>query len=157
MNLRVTRLRGQGGRLSTIPNSQIEVVHNLTKEWSRIDFRIRISQEADALEALQVMRRTMEQMQADPDWTEAIIEPTILSGVEGVDERGTELLMWTKTKPLQQWNVEREYRRRLKLAFDQAGITIAVPKQMLWFNESSSKAEEEGNHQSSLSPGQANR
>ncbi|WP_159783353.1 mechanosensitive ion channel family protein [Sodalinema gerasimenkoae] len=153
MNLRVTRLRGQGGRLSTIPNSQIEVVHNLTKEWSRIDFRIRISQDADALEAIQVMRRTMEQMQADPDWTESIIEPTMLAGVEGVDERGTELLMWTKTKPLQQWAVEREYRRRLKLAFDQAGIKIAIPKQMLWFNESPSDGdEEENNHHSPPQP-----
>ena len=152
MNLRVTRLRGQGGRLSTIPNSQIEVVHNLTKEWSRIDFRIRVSQDADALAAIQVMRQTMEQMQADPDWTEAIIEPTMLAGVEGVDERGTELLMWTKTKPLQQWAVEREYRRRLKLAFDQAGIKIAIPKQMLWFNENPADEGEEGNHHSPPQP-----
>lgn len=135
MNLRVTKLRGDGGRLTTIPNSQINVVHNLTKEWSRIDFRIRIDPQADALEAIQVMKRTMEQMQADPDWTERIFEPTVLIGVERIDERGTEILMWTKTKPIEQWNVAREYRRRLKLAFDAAGIHIAVPQQSLWLHE----------------------
>lgn len=146
MNLRVTRLRGEGGRLSTVPNSQIQVVHNLSKEWSRIDFRIWISHDADALDAIQVMRRTMEEMQADPDWTESIIEPTMLAGVENLDERGTQLLMWTKTKPLQQWAVEREYRRRLKLAFEEAGIAIAIPKQSLWFNETLSDSHNEDNH-----------
>lgn len=146
MNLRVTRLRGEGGRLSTVPNGQIQVVHNLSKEWSRIDFRIWISHDADALEAIQVMRQTMEEMQADPDWTESIIEPTMLAGVENLDERGTQLLMWTKTKPLQQWNVEREYRRRLKLAFEAAGISIAIPKQMLWFKEPPSDSYDKGNH-----------
>ncbi len=156
MNLRVTRLRGEGGRLSTVPNSQIEVVHNLSKEWSRIDFRIRISHDADALEAIQVMRQTMEEMQADPDWTESIIEPTMLAGVENLDERGTQLLMWTKTKPLQQWAVEREYRRRLKLAFEEAGIGIAIPKQMLWFKEPASDGHNDGhdedNHHSLPQP-----
>ena len=148
MNLRVTRMRGEGGRLSTVPNSQIQVVHNLSKEWSRIDFRIWISHDADALKAIQVMRQTMEEMQADSDWTESIIEPTMLAGVENLDERGTQLLMWTKTKPLQQWNVEREYRRRLKLAFEEAGIGIAIPKQMLWFKEPASDSYDEGNHHS---------
>lgn len=135
MNLRVTKLRGEGGRLSTIPNSQINVVHNLTKEWSRIDFRIRVSQDSDPLEAIQVMRHTMEELQADPDWTERILEPTVLVGVEAIDERGTEILMWTKTKPIEQWNVAREYRRRLKQAFDEAGIAIAIPKQSIWMYE----------------------
>ncbi len=152
MNLRVTRMRGEGGRLSTVPNSQIQVVHNLSKEWSRIDFRIWISHDADALEAIQVMRQTMEEMQADPDWTESIIEPTMLAGVENLDERGTQLLMWTKTKPLQQWAVQREFRRRLKLAFEEAGIGIAIPKQMLWFKEPSSDVRDEDNHHSLPQP-----
>ncbi|MGC9504370.1 mechanosensitive ion channel family protein [Baaleninema sp.] len=131
MNLRITRIRGEGGRLSTIPNSQINVVHNLTKEWSRIDFRIRVTPDTDAMQAMQVMKDTISKMQADPDWSERIIDPTMLVGVERVDETGIGLLMWIKTKPIEQWNVEREYRRRLKLAFDEAGIRIGIPQQTI--------------------------
>jgi small conductance mechanosensitive channel len=76
----------------------------------------------------------------------------MLAGVENLDERGTQLLMWTKTKPLQQWAVEREYRRRLKRAFEDARISIAIPKQMLWFKEPSSDVRDEDNHHSLPQP-----
>ncbi|MDC0833681.1 mechanosensitive ion channel family protein [Geitlerinema sp. CS-897] len=136
MNLRITRIRGDGGRLSTIPNSQINVVHNLTKEWSRIDFRIRVTPDTDAMQAMQVMKDTISKMQADPDWSDRILDPTLLIGVERVDETGIGILMWIKTQPIEQWNVEREYRRRLKLAFDEAGIRIGIPQQTIALRES---------------------
>ncbi|MBO9999917.1 MAG: mechanosensitive ion channel family protein [Cyanobacteria bacterium SID2] len=131
MNLRITRIRGEGGRLTTIPNSQINVVHNLTKEWSRVDFRIRVTHDTDVMTAVRVMKQVAADLQADIEWAEQILEPTMLIGVDRIDESGIEILMWMKTKPLQQWNVEREYRRRLKLAFDEQGIQIGIPQQTM--------------------------
>ncbi len=43
--------------------------------------------------------------------------------------------VWIKTQPLKQWDVAREYRRRLKIAFDKAGIIIPVPQQAIWVND----------------------
>ncbi len=43
--------------------------------------------------------------------------------------------VWIKTQPLKQWDVAREYRRRIKITFDQAGIVIPLPQQAIWLNE----------------------
>ncbi|KZR60978.1 mechanosensitive ion channel family protein [Prochlorococcus marinus] len=40
MNLFNTQLRGSDGQLTTLPNSQIRIVENLTKDWSRVNFDI---------------------------------------------------------------------------------------------------------------------
>jgi len=127
VGLRVTKIRGDGGRLSVIPNSQIAYVHNMTNEWSRADFRIRVDRDTDPAEAMALMREVSVALQADPDWHERIFDPVMLIGVERLDERGVEILQWIQTAPLSQWDVEREYRRRLKQAFERAGIEIAIP------------------------------
>ncbi len=48
--------------------------------------------------------------------------------------RGLVIRIWIKTQPLKQWDVAREYRRRLKVAFDKAGISIPVLQQSVWLN-----------------------
>ncbi|MGK7901821.1 MAG: mechanosensitive ion channel family protein [Hormoscilla sp.] len=133
MNLRVTQLRGAGGRLSTIPNGSISIVHNLTKDWSRIDFTIEVSYDTDVDLALAVLKQVAEQMQSDPEWQETIIDPVSLLGVNRIDHSGIQILIWIKTQPIKQWGVEREFRRRLKLAFAEQGISIGVPQRSLFF------------------------
>jgi small conductance mechanosensitive channel len=128
VGLRVTKIRGNGGRLSVVPNNQIAYVHNLTKDWSRVDFRVRIGLEHDTTEAMQLMRNVSTAMQADPEWRDRILNPVMLIGVDKLDDHGVEILQWIQTVPLSQWDVEREYRRRLKSAFEQVGITIALPQ-----------------------------
>ncbi|MGB3404963.1 MAG: mechanosensitive ion channel family protein [Microcoleaceae cyanobacterium] len=134
MSLRVTQLRSDGGRLSTVPHSQIATVHNLTKDWSRIDFRIEVAYEADVTDAMHVMKDVALAMHQDIQWRDDILEPTVLIGVEKLNHTGSQILMWMKTKRLRQWDVEREYRRRLKQVFDQKGIQIGKPQQLLSLN-----------------------
>jgi len=45
--------------------------------------------------------------------------------------------VWIKTKPLQQWSIAREYRRRLKIALDEAGIDLSLPHQKIWISQNS--------------------
>ncbi|MEC4805577.1 MAG: mechanosensitive ion channel family protein [Jaaginema sp. PMC 1079.18] len=134
MNLRITQLRGAGGRLSTIPNSSIKVVHNLTKNWSRVDFTVEIAYDADPVRAMELMKETSEVMAQDPEWKAKVLEPFVLIGVENISHAGIQLIMWIKTQPIQQWNVAREFRRRLKIAFDKEGIAIGIPQQFLRVN-----------------------
>ncbi|MBZ8182965.1 mechanosensitive ion channel family protein [Oscillatoria salina] len=135
MNLRITQLRGLNGRLSTIPNSNITTVHNVSKDWARIEFTFEISYNADLTKALSVISETAETMQKDPEWQEKIVDPVNLLGVNDLDHHGVQILMWIKTKPLQHWSVGREFRRRLKLAFDAENIAFGIPRQSLsWEN-----------------------
>ncbi|MDX2215813.1 MAG: mechanosensitive ion channel family protein [Oculatellaceae cyanobacterium bins.114] len=136
MNLRITQLRNEEGRLITIPNSAITIVQNMSKEWSRVALRVDVAYTADIDKALAVVDQVAQEMSAAPYWREVILEKPLVLGVDKLDYMGTTISLWIKTQPLKQWEVAREYRRRLKLAFDRAGIAIGVPQQSLWFGNS---------------------
>ncbi len=131
MNLRITQLRNEEGRLITIPNSQIAVVQNLSKEWSRVDLLIPVALNADLNQAIALIDQVAEKMRRSPDWSKEILEPPLVLGVDHLDHGGATVRLWIKTRPLKQWDVAREYRRRLKLAFDEAQISIGIPQQSL--------------------------
>ncbi len=131
MNLRMTQLRGERGRLTTIPNSSISIVHNLTKDWYRIDFTVKLPHETDIDQAMKIIKQVAQQMQQEPEWQEHIIDPVNVLGVNDILETGVEIVLWLKTQPLQQFAVGREFRRRLKLAFDKQGIAIGIPRYLL--------------------------
>lgn len=137
MNLRITQLRSNEGQLITIPNSAISVVQNLSKEWARVDLGISVAYEADLDQALAVTEQVAQAMSRDPDWQDLILEAPQVLGVDNLDYAGATIRLWIKTQPLKQWDVAREYRRRLKLAFDQAGISIGIPQQSLWVSNAS--------------------
>ncbi len=133
MNLRITQLRNEEGRLITIPNNTITVVQNLSKEWSRVDLMIDVAHSADIDKALLLIKETAHDMTEDVQWRSLILEPPSLLGVDRLDYRGATVRIWIKTQPLKQWEVARECRRRLKIAFDQAGIDLAAPQQWITF------------------------
>ena len=130
LNLRVTQVRGPDGRLITLPNSLIEQVDNLSRTWSRVDLTIDVAYDTDIDHALRVVRHVAHTLAADPLWQQDILNPTEMVGVEAVTHAGISIRIWIRTRPLQQFPVAREYRRRLRLAFEQEGITIGVPQQV---------------------------
>ena len=133
MNLRMTQLRNEEGRLITIPNSKIDIVQNLSKEWSRVDLMIPIALSSDINAALKLIEQVASDMRKDAIWGQLILEPPLLLGVDHLDHAGATVRIWIKTQPLKQWDVAREYRRRLKIAFEEAGIDIGVPQQVVHF------------------------
>lgn len=131
MNLRITQLRNEEGRLITIPNGQVGMVQNLSKEWSRADLIIPVALQADLEQALVTIQQVAVDLQLDADWQALILEPPLLLGVDRLDYSGAMIRLWIKTAPLRQWDVAREYRRRIKLAFDKAEIALAIPNQAI--------------------------
>lgn len=135
LNLRMTQVRDSEGRLITIPNSEVKIVANLSSRWSRADLTIPVDYQADIDQALQVIRDVAFEMDKDPLWQHQIIETPQILGVDSFGDRGLLIRVWIKTQPLKQWDVAREYRRRLKIALDKAGIFIPVPQQAIWVND----------------------
>ncbi|MDJ0900646.1 MAG: mechanosensitive ion channel family protein [Xenococcus sp. MO_188.B8] len=130
MNLYTTQLRGAEGRLITIPNGQISTVENLTKDWSRVDFAIEIAYNADTQKAIAIIEQVAEQMRSEPEWQDTILEPATILGVDQIAHTGITIKVWLKTQPIKQWSVGREFRLRIKQAFDDAGIAPGVPQQI---------------------------
>lgn len=129
LNLRMTQVRDGEGRLITIPNSEIKIVANLSSRWSRADLTIPVAYQTDVDEAIKLIQKVGVEMDQDPQWDHQILETPQVLGIDNfaVAEKGFLIRVWIKTQPLKQWSVAREYRRRLKIAFDQAGISIFIP------------------------------
>ena len=134
MNLRITQLRDAEGRLITIPNSEMKIVANLSSTWSRADLSIPVTYQVDVNQALELINQVAREMIADQNWREQILDQPQVLGVDDFGSRGITIRVWIKTQPLKQWDVAREFRRRLKVTFDQAGIPIPLPQQEVWFN-----------------------
>lgn len=137
-NLRITQLRNPDGHLITLPNSAIVEVENLSRDWSRSDFRIEVAYDTDVDLALAIVRDTTEKMAHDPDWQDQILDTNEFFGVEHLSHQGMVIRIWVKTLPIQQWVVAMELRRRLKKAFDLHGIRIGIPQQV-WMQNSHGK------------------
>ena len=133
LNLRITQLRDAEGRLITIANSQINNVANHSNGWSRSDLRIPVAYQTDIDRAIAIIEEIAAEISKDPCWQENIIEPPQVLGVEDFSDRGVVIRLWFKTEPLKQWEVAREFRRRIKTAFETAGIPLPLPQQQIWF------------------------
>jgi small conductance mechanosensitive channel len=135
INLRITQLRDAQGRLITIPNSAIEIVSNHSSQWSRADINIPVAYQTDIDRALSVIHQVAQAIAEDCQWRDRIWEFPDILGIEQFSDRGILIRVLIKTEPLQQWDVAREFRRRIKIAFDQAGIPIPVPQQQILFDQ----------------------
>jgi moderate conductance mechanosensitive channel len=135
MNLRITQIRTTEGRLITIPNSLISQVENLTRSWSRVDFQVTIAYETDIKRALSVINQVVQQFYDDPQWRPDLVEPPEVLGIEAMSHEGMVIRIWFSTRPLRQWYVGREFRLRLRLAFEEHQIEIGMPQQLLRYEK----------------------
>jgi small conductance mechanosensitive channel len=127
MTVRTIRLRNMNGTLHIFPYSEAQVIHNRTKAFSSYLFDLQIAYDADIDQALEVMRQVGEEMRADDEFGPLITQPFEVLGVDKLADSGVVLKARVTTTPKDQWRVGREYNRRIKLAFDRAGITIPFP------------------------------
>ena len=135
INLRITQLRDAEGRLITVPNSAVDIVANRSSQWSRADISIPVAYQTDIDRALGLIEHIAQNITKDPQWQERIWEFPNILGVEQFSDRGILIRIWIKTEPLKQWEVAREFRRRVKIAFDRAGIPIPIPQQQILFDQ----------------------
>jgi len=127
ITLRYVRLRNFDGHVHYVPNGEIKVVVNLTREFAQSVIEIGVAYREDAEEALAVMMEVGQAMRADPVFGPKIIADTEMIGVERWDDSAVILRVRLKVLPLEQWNVRREFLKRLKKAYDERGIEIPFP------------------------------
>lgn len=133
MTLRSTTLRDLSGRAHIIPNSQITKVTVYTKGWARAHLDIAITYKEDIDKAIGIIKQTADKMYTElPD--KVIAEPEVL-GVSELKENSILIKLIMNTAPAQQWFVEREFRKRIKYAFEQNNIEIPFPQRIVHIPE----------------------
>jgi len=139
VNLRTIRLRDLQGRLHIIPNGSIETVTNFTKDWSRALIEIGVAYKEDIDRVIEILKSVGEELRNDPGFADAILEPMTMLGIDSFGDSSVNVRMYFKTVPLKQWEVAREFRRRVKKAFDAAGIEIPFPHRTVYMGEAANK------------------
>jgi small conductance mechanosensitive channel len=133
VTLRYVRLRDLEGHVHFVPNGEINLVTNRTREYATPVIDAGIAYREDPEEALRVMREVAAALRADPAWKERIIDDLEVIGVDRWGDSAVTLRVRFKVvPPIQQWNVKREYLKRLKKAFDERGIEIPYPHLTLY-------------------------
>lgn len=128
VTLRYVRLRDLDGHVHFVPNGEIKVVTNRTREYATALVEVGVAYREDPDEALGVMREVAAAMRADPDWRARVADELEVLGVEQWADSAVILRARLRVvPPIQQWNVKREYLKRLKKAFDERGIEIPYP------------------------------
>jgi small conductance mechanosensitive channel len=135
VSLRKTVLRDLQGKVHTIPNGEIKVVSNFSKEWSRSVLDLGISYRDDIDQIVDLLIQIGKEMGSEEPYKSAILEPLQVLGVEKFDESQMVIRMMVKTAPLKQWEVGRELRRRIKIRFDEKGIQLPFPHRVLIWGE----------------------
>ncbi|MFP4425913.1 MAG: mechanosensitive ion channel family protein [Spirochaetaceae bacterium] len=136
VGLRTIVLRDVAGTVHTIQNGKIGTLSNMTKEWSAIVFDIGVAYKEDVDHVMKVMARVDEGLRSDESFGPLILQPMEIFGVDSFTDSAVVIKGRIRTKPIQQWAVGREYRRRLKIAFDKEGIEIPFPHRTIyWGNE----------------------
>ncbi|WP_164963810.1 mechanosensitive ion channel family protein [Rubrivivax sp. JA1026] len=127
MTLRHVRLRDYDGNVHFVPNSLITTVTNRGRNFAFSVADLRIAYREDLDEVCAVVREVAAGLRADERFAARILEDLEIAGVERWDESAVTLRVRFKVAPLAQWEVRREFLRRLKRAFDERGIEIPYP------------------------------
>jgi len=135
VTLRYVCLRDYEGRVHYVPHGQITTVTNHSLEFAFAVIDVGIAYGADIETALAIIRRTAEALRQDPEFGPRIVEELEVAGVEKWADSAVVLRCRFKVLPLEQWTVRREFLKRLKYAFDEAGIEIPYPHLTLYFGQ----------------------
>jgi moderate conductance mechanosensitive channel len=127
ITLRMIVLRDLSGNVHFVRNGQINVITNMTKEYSRYVYDVGVAYRENVDEVIAVLKGIDEEMRRDPAFKDDIIAPLEVLGVDKFDSSAVVIKARTTTKPIQQWRVGREFNRRMKMRFDELGIEIPFP------------------------------
>jgi small conductance mechanosensitive channel len=128
MTFRVVSVRDLDGVLHIVPNGQITTVSNKTRGWSRAVVDVGVSYGADIDAALEVFRDEAQRLEQDGEWGKVMDGSAEVMGVQGLGNDSVVIRTLLRTIPGRQWQVAREFRRRIKNRLDREGIEIPFPQ-----------------------------
>lgn len=127
MTLRHTVLRDDDGTVHTVPNSQITIVSNMTRDWSQLTMRVVVAYSESSDRIVKMLQQIGDEIRHDPAFSDDIVSDIQVPGIDRVGGGEAEYLMLVKTRPAKQYAVSRELRRRIKEVFEKNNVQTAAP------------------------------
>lgn len=127
-SLRSVKLRHHRGPVYTVPFGQLGAVQNMSRDWVMDKFTFNVAFDTDLEKARKIIKSIGQQLAEDPEHAANILEPLKMQGVEQFGEYGMQIKCKMMTRPGEQFLIRRTALRRIKQAFDEAGIRFALPQ-----------------------------
>lgn len=137
INFRTTVLRDLAGVVHIFPNGTISTLSNLTNEWSAYVFEVGVAYKENTDQVVEIMKGVCKNLRQDKTIGKMILEDPEIFGVDKLGDSAVVIKGRIKTQPIRQWQVGREFLRRVKLAFDEKNIEIPFPHRTVYFGEKS--------------------
>lgn len=135
ITLRTVILRDLDGIVHTIPNGEISTLSNMTYGWSRANLDFGVAYKEDIDKVMRVLDDLGQKMFEEEQYKGVILEKPTVLGLNSLDDSAVTVKMIIKTAPLKQWDVAREFRRRVKNEFDRQGIEIPFPHRTVYVRQ----------------------
>jgi len=132
LTLRATYVRDINGHLHIIPNGEVRVVSNRTKDWSRALVEVGVAYEEDLDRVLRVLRETAAAFAQEPDFGPQLLEPPQVVGPVSLGDWAITVRVMVKTQPGKQWEIARQLQKRILATCEREGITLPYPRQEVW-------------------------
>jgi len=127
MTMRRTSLRGDDGTVHIVPNSEIKIVSNLTRDWAQVALHISVAYNENSDRIVEFLRQVGAELRHDPRFEEDIVADPEVPGIERVAQGEVDYLMLVRTRPGTQHAVSRELRRRIKECFEKHNVQAGNP------------------------------
>ncbi len=135
IELRTITLRDQSGVVHIFQNGKINSVSNMTKGWSAMVFDIGVAYKEDLNKVMKVMKEVADEQRMDPEFSAKILDEMEIFGLDSFGDSALVVKGRIKTRPIEQWTVGRDYRKRLKEAFDKHRIEIPFPHRTIYWGD----------------------
>lgn len=127
MSLRRTTLRDDDGTVHTVPNSEIKIVSNMTRDWSQVALRVTVAYSEPSDRIVNLLKKVGEDLRNDPGFANDIVSDVEVPGIDRLGSGEAEYLVLVKTRPNKQYAVSRELRRRIKESFHDQKVQAGAP------------------------------
>lgn len=130
VGLRITQIRNEEGVLWYVPNGRIEIVGNHSREWIRAVAKVALAYEQDTAKGLEILQQVGNRWAREHQ--DVVLEPPVAQGIVEFNASDLTVRLVAKIKPkgMRCYDVERDLRRMIKEAFDEAGVEIPFPRQV---------------------------
>jgi small conductance mechanosensitive channel len=132
ITLRATQVRGLNGDLHIVPNGEVRVLTNKTRDWSRVMLDVGVAYEEEMERALSVLEAVSEAFAQDPAFAPDVLEPPEVLGPIGLGDSAVHIRIAVKIAPGKQWEIGRALRKAVLAACEREGVELPYPRQEVW-------------------------
>jgi len=133
ITLRRTILRDLNGTMHIFSNSRVEQASNMTRDWSRVNLDVTVAYKENLNRVIRVINEVGQGLKDDSTWGIDLLTTPAVTRVNNLGDHGVEIKILADTKPIKQWGLTGELRKRLKDRFDEEGIEIPWPHTKVYF------------------------